>query len=94
VRVRRASGGFGTAAAVWRAMLVPGGGGPQRLPRPALFGLLALLGFVHFANRRRLLADWWRAIPGWSYAGLLGAGAALALFLKPVAYRAFIYFQF
>jgi alginate O-acetyltransferase complex protein AlgI len=94
VRVRRASGGFGTAAAVWRAMLVPGGAGPQRLARPGLLGLLALLAFVHFANQRRLLADWWRAIPGWSYAGLLGAAAALALFLKPVAYRAFIYFQF
>jgi hypothetical protein len=94
VRVRRASGGFGTAAAVWRALLVPGAGGPKRLAGPGLAALLALLAGVHLANRLRLLSSWWRAIPGWGYAGLLGAAAAVTLFLKPVAYRAFIYFQF
>jgi hypothetical protein len=94
VRVQRALGGFATTRAVWEAMLVPGAGGPRRLFHPPLLALLALLGALHYAGSRRWLVPWWRALPGWSYAGLFGAAAALALFLKPVAYRAFIYFQF
>jgi len=57
-----------------------------RAPRPARA--------LHYAGSRRWLVPWWGALPGWSYAGLFGAAAALALFLKPVAYRAFAYFQF
>ena len=64
------------------------------MARPTLFAVLALLAAVHGLNRRRWLASWWREIPGWSYAALLGAASVLVLFLKPVAYRAFIYFQF
>ena len=94
VRVRRVSGGLGTTTAVWRAMLLPGGAGTERVARPILFAVLALLAAVHGLNRRRWLASWWREIPGWSYAALLGAASVLVLFLKPVAYRAFIYFQF
>jgi len=94
VRVRRASSAIGTAGTVWRAMLWPGAAGPERLAHPALFLVLAGLAGVHALNARCAFAAWWRALPGWSYAGLLGAATALALFLRPVAYRAFIYFQF
>ena len=78
---------------IWEAMLVPGAGGPRRLFRPPLLAVLGLLGLMHWLGAP-WLASWWRAIPAWSYAALLGAGVAFALFLKPVAYRAFIYFQF
>jgi alginate O-acetyltransferase complex protein AlgI len=94
VRVRRELGAFETTRGVWNAMLVPGAAGPRRLFRPPLLVVLALLAAAHFAGSRRWLASWWRALPGWGYAALLGAGVAFALFLKPVAYRAFIYFQF
>jgi alginate O-acetyltransferase complex protein AlgI len=56
--------------------------------------LLAIFVFVHWLNSREFLANWWRRIPAWSYAALLGAGFAVALFFKPVVYRPFIYFQF
>jgi alginate O-acetyltransferase complex protein AlgI len=88
------AGDIGTTAAVWRAMLWPGSGGAERVAHPALFLVLGGLAAVHALNRRRALATWWRRLPGWSYAALLAAATALALFLKPVAYRAFIYFQF
>jgi hypothetical protein len=75
-------------------MLVPGGAGERTLAKPALWGLLLALALLHVANAHRAFATWWRRIPDWTYAGLLGAAAALALFFKPIAYRAFIYFQF
>ncbi|MHA3775024.1 MBOAT family O-acyltransferase [Verrucomicrobiota bacterium sgz303538] len=56
--------------------------------------LFAVLAFVHWLNSRQLLSTWWRRLPSWAYAALLGAGVALALFFKPVVYRPFIYFQF
>jgi alginate O-acetyltransferase complex protein AlgI len=94
IRVRRELGSFAATGRIWEAMLVPGAGGPRRLFRPPLLAVLALLTVMHWLGWRRDLASWWRAIPAWSYATLFGAAAALALFLKPVAYRAFIYFQF
>ena len=56
--------------------------------------LFAVLAFVHWLCSRQVLATWWRRIPDWSYAALLGVGVALALFFKPEKYSAFIYFQF
>ena len=94
IRVRREISSFAATGRIWEAMLVPGAGGPRRLFRPPLLAVLGLLGLMHWLGWRRWLASWWRAIPAWSYAALLGAGVAFALFLKPVAYRAFIYFQF
>ena len=94
VRVRRELSSFAATGTIWEAMLVPGAGGPRRLFQPPLLAVLGLLGLMHWLGWRRWLTSWWRAIPAWSYAALFGAAAALALFLKPVAYRAFIYFQF
>ena len=51
VRVHRVTGGFGTTAVVWRAMLVPGGAGERTLARPALWGLLLRAGAA--ARRQR-----------------------------------------
>ena len=56
--------------------------------------LVVVLALVHWLNSRQVFATWWRRVPDWAYAAILGAGFALALFFKPVVYRAFIYFQF
>ncbi len=56
--------------------------------------LFLVLAVVHWMNSKQLLSTWWRRIPAWAYAALLGAGVAVALFFKPVVYRPFIYFQF
>lgn len=55
-----------------------------------LFGLAA----IHWLAYRGIFATWWRRIPAWLFAALLGAGTAVALFFVPAKYKAFIYFQF
>jgi hypothetical protein len=52
------------------------------------------LALVHWLCSRRYLAHWWRAIPDWSYAALLGVGGGVALYFVPADYKQFIYFQF
>ena len=56
--------------------------------------VLALLTLVHWLNYKKLLSTWWRRIPEWSFAMLLGIAYAVAIFMKPVVFKAFIYFQF
>jgi len=56
-----------------------------------LFGGFAI---IHWLGYRGYLATWWRRIPDWLYAALLGAGMAAALFFLPQRYKPFIYFQF
>ena len=56
--------------------------------------VFAALAAVHWLNSRGMLATWWRRIPSWAFAALLGAGTAVALFFVPAKYKAFIYFQF
>jgi len=58
------------------------------------FAVLAMLALVHWLNSRRVLATWWRRLPDWACAALLGAGTAIALLFVPVKYKPFIYFQF
>jgi len=55
---------------------------------------LAGLAVLHWLASRRAFATWWRRIPDWLYAALLGCGLALALYFVPQHYKAFIYFQF
>jgi alginate O-acetyltransferase complex protein AlgI len=57
----------------------------------AVFAVLALF---HWLNSRRILAPWWRRLPDWACAALLGVGVELALLFTPVKYKPFIYFQF
>jgi alginate O-acetyltransferase complex protein AlgI len=52
------------------------------------------LAVLHFANSRHWLSSWWRRLPAWLFAALLGAGFGLALFFVPSVYKPFIYFQF
>jgi DMSO/TMAO reductase YedYZ heme-binding membrane subunit len=60
----------------------------------ACLGVLVVLGVTHWLCSRRVFAMWWRRLPEWAYAALLGAGVALALFFVPTEYKPFIYFQF
>ena len=57
-------------------------------------GILALLALVHWLNSQRILGNWWRRLPDWAAAALLGVGTAIALIFVPVKYKPFIYFQF
>jgi alginate O-acetyltransferase complex protein AlgI len=93
VRVR-CEGELATTAAIWRALLVPGAGGARRVVAPAFAGVLALLGALHWVGSRGGISAGVRRLPGWSFGACLGAGWALALALRPMVYKAFIYFQF
>jgi hypothetical protein len=53
-----------------------------------------VLAVLHWLASRGVFASWWRRIPEWLYAALLGIGVSLALAFKPAEYKAFIYFQF
>jgi len=57
-------------------------------------GILVLLGFIHWLNSRQILGQWWRRLPNWAAAALLGVGTAVALTFVPIKYKPFIYFQF
>ncbi len=52
------------------------------------------LAAIHWMSSRGMLATWWRRIPDYAFAALLGLGTAVALFFVPAKYKAFIYFQF
>jgi alginate O-acetyltransferase complex protein AlgI len=58
------------------------------------FGVLAVLAVLHWLNSQRILGAWWRRLPDWACAILLGIGVAVALLFVPVKYKPFIYFQF
>jgi hypothetical protein len=94
VVVSRVAGSFGATALIWQSALLFKDHGNHSVVGNAMVILMVILVFVHWVNYRRLLATWWRRIPDFVYAALLGAGVAVALFMKPIHYKAFIYFQF
>ncbi len=56
--------------------------------------VFAVIALVHYANYRGWLSTWWRRIPYWLFAALLGIGYAIALVFIPTQFKPFIYFQF
>ncbi len=56
--------------------------------------LFLALAVIHWLASRQVFATWWRRIPAWLFAAMLGSGTALALFFTPAKFKAFIYFQF
>jgi alginate O-acetyltransferase complex protein AlgI len=88
-----ATSGFGVTRTVLGAFVLLEQHGTRRFGAacPALFLGLAL---VHWLCYRKVFAHWWRALPDWAFAAVLGAGAALALCFVPARTTPFIYFQF
>jgi hypothetical protein len=56
--------------------------------------ILVVLALVHWLNFRGVLGNWWRRLPDWACATLLGVGTVVALLFVPVTYKPFVYFQF
>jgi hypothetical protein len=92
--VKRVSSGLGSSLVILKAIVLQRSVGEQQTAGPGLFAVLALLAFMHWLNARRVFADCVRPLPDWAFAALLGVGWALALFMKPMVYSPFIYFQF
>ena len=67
--------------------------GDKSFPNACLWFFVALA-VIHWLASRQCFATWWRRIPDWLYAALLGVGMSIALAFKPLQYKAFIYFQF
>ena len=61
---------------------------------PLCLVFFATLALVHWLCSRGTFSNWWRRIPDWAYAALLGAGTAVALYFVPTNYRPFIYLKF
>ena len=86
--------GFELTAKVWQSLVLFKDHAKKNVCGNAIWVILGALTFVHWLNSRSLLAKWWRVIPEWLFSLLLGAGWAVALTMKVVAYKQFIYFQF
>jgi hypothetical protein len=41
-----------------------------------------------------VFAYWWRRLPSWGFAMLLGIATSVAILFVPAKYKPFIYFQF
>ncbi len=58
------------------------------------FWLFAGLALVHWLNRQRVFATWWRRAPDAWFAGSYGAATAVVFLFLPQKTTPFIYFQF
>jgi hypothetical protein len=90
---KRLTASWGTMSTVMATLLGLGHGSHSVCSNWMLLVLL-ILGVVHWLNYRQVLSTWWRGMPEWSFAMLLGVGFAIAVFMKPVVFKPFIYFQF
>ena len=86
--------GFELTAKVWQSLVLFKDHNKKNVCGNTIWVILAGLTLVHWLNSRSLLSKWWRATPEWLFSMLLGAGWALALTMKVVTYKQFIYFQF
>ncbi len=86
--------GFQLTAKVWQSLIFLKDYQKKNVCGNAIWIILSSLTLVHWLNSRSFFARWWRAIPEWLFSLLLGAGWSLALKMKVVAYKQFIYFQF
>ena len=85
--------GFEVAGMVLKSFVLFQSNGRRSFPDACLWFFLALA-LVHWLASRQVFATWWRRLPDWAYAALLGFGVSLALAFKPLQYKPFIYFQF
>ena len=85
--------GFQVAGTVLESFTLFRSHGEKSFPNSCLWFFVALA-VIHWLASRQCFATWWRRIPDWLYAALLGLGMSVALAFKPLQYKAFIYFQF
>lgn len=85
--------GFEVASTVLKSFVLFRENGTREFNNACWWILLALL-VLHYLTSRKVFALWWRRIPDWLYAALLGAGLAIAFYFVPQQFKAFIYFQF
>jgi alginate O-acetyltransferase complex protein AlgI len=85
--------GLRNAWTAFKAFTFTGGHGKATFSEESV-GILIVLALLHWLNSQRVLGAWWRRLPDWACAVLLGGGTAMALLFVPVKYKPFIYFQF
>ena len=85
--------GFEVAGQILKSFVLFQKNGEKNFDSACLWAFAGLL-ILHGLASRGAFATWWRRIPDWLYAALLGIGLALALYFVPQHYKAFIYFQF
>jgi alginate O-acetyltransferase complex protein AlgI len=85
--------GFEVAQTVFSSFVFFESKGKRSFTIDCLWFFLALV-LLHWLCSRGVFSTWWRRVPDYVFATLLGVGTALALFFVPAKYKAFIYFQF
>jgi alginate O-acetyltransferase complex protein AlgI len=85
--------GFEIARTVLKSFVLFQKNGSRELANSCLWSIFGLT-VLHWLASRKIFTSWWRRIPEWAYAGLLGVGLGVALFFVPQHFKAFIYFQF
>jgi alginate O-acetyltransferase complex protein AlgI len=85
--------GFEVASDILNSFVLLHRNGRRTFAIECLWVFLALA-LVHWLASRGVFATWWRRIPDWLFALLLGLGTALLLCFIPAKYTPFIYFQF
>jgi alginate O-acetyltransferase complex protein AlgI len=85
--------GFELARKILKSFVLFHQNGTKSFSGGALWFFVALA-LLHWIASRQYLATWWRRIPDWLYAALLGVGLAAAFAFVPQQFKAFIYFQF
>ncbi|HET6407649.1 MAG TPA: MBOAT family O-acyltransferase [Chthoniobacteraceae bacterium] len=87
------SSGFEVARTTLKSFVLFDQNGSKSFSNSCLWFFAGLVA-VHWLASRQYLARWWRRIPDWLYAALLGVGLAVAFAFVPQQFKAFIYFQF
>ena len=85
--------GFDVARTVLKSIVLFHSNGSRELANSCLWFILALA-ILHWLASRKVFAAWWRRLPEWAYALLLGVGLGVSLLFVPQHFKAFIYFQF
>jgi alginate O-acetyltransferase complex protein AlgI len=85
--------GFEIARTMLKSFVLFHRNGSRELANSCLWFILGL-GVLHWLASRKVFATWWRRLPEWVYALLLGVGLGVALLFVPQHFKAFIYFQF
>lgn len=58
------------------------------------FGIVVLLGIIHWVGYQGLFSEWWRRLSGWNFAVFYGFSVSVVIPFMSTSYAPFIYFQF